>query len=73
MFGLLIGALPNVGKSGIYFYQYDPIEITRKSDKDLKEERPSPWTRTYGPALSGALLDQGIFIGSLLLFIVWSI
>lgn len=57
----------------IYFYQYDPIELTRRSDKDLQEQSPSPWRRTYGPALSGGLLDQGIFLGSLALFIVWSL
>ena len=58
-------------KHGVYLYQYDPIEITRKSDRDLKEEEPSPWRRTYGPALSGGLLDQGVFFGSLCLFIIW--
>ena len=65
--------LPNVVKNSVYFYQYDPIEITRKSDKDLKEQGPSPWRRTYGPALSGGLLDQGIFIGSFVLFVLWSV
>jgi hypothetical protein len=53
----------------IYLYQYDPIEFTRMSDKDLKEKTPTPWRRTYGPALSGGLLDLGIFIVSFFLFI----
>ncbi|MFI5422118.1 MAG: metal-dependent hydrolase, partial [Nitrososphaerales archaeon] len=57
----------------IYLYQYDPIEFTRMSDKDLKEKKPTPWRRTYGPALSGGLLDLGIFVGSFFLFIVSSI
>ena len=57
----------------IYLYQYDPIEFTRRSDKDLKEKKPSPWRRTYGPVLSGGLLDLGIFLGSMLLFIVWDV
>jgi hypothetical protein len=60
-------------KGEIYLYQYDPIEFTRKSDKDLKEKKPNPWRRTYGPALSGGLLDLGVFIGSFLLFIAWSV
>jgi hypothetical protein len=57
----------------IYLYQYDPIEFTRMSDRDLKERKPAPWRRTYGPALSGGLLDLGIFIASLFLFVLFSI
>jgi hypothetical protein len=65
--------LPDVKPKTIYFYQNDPIELTRKSDKDLAEKKPAPWRRTYGPALSGGLLDQGIFFGSLGLLIVYAI
>jgi LexA-binding, inner membrane-associated putative hydrolase len=57
--------LQNVVPKKVYFYQNDPIELTRKSDKDLAEKKPGPWRRTYGPALSGGLLDIGIFFGSL--------
>lgn len=65
--------LPGVQPKKVYFYQNDPIELTRKSDKDLEEEKPGPWRRTYGPALSGGLLDQGIFFGSLGLLLVYAI
>src|SRR5580704_8747758 len=34
-------------KGEIYFYQFDPVEFTRMSDKDLKERKPAPWRRTY--------------------------
>jgi len=63
--------LKDIAPDKVYFYQYDPIEITHKSDKDLKEEEPKPWTRTYGPALSGGLMDLGIFVGSFVLFLLW--
>jgi predicted membrane channel-forming protein YqfA (hemolysin III family) len=53
----------------VVFYQNDLIADARKSDKDLQETKPSPWRRTYGPALSSALLDQAVGLGSLLLFV----
>lgn len=65
--------LEKIEKGRVYFFQYDPIEITRKSDKDLQEDGPNPWNRTYGPALSGGLLDLGIFLGSMIMFVIWSI
>jgi hypothetical protein len=64
---------PGINPKKVYFYQNDPIELTRKSDKDLAERKPAPWRRTYGPALSGGLLDQGIFFGSLVLFILYAV
>jgi positive regulator of sigma E activity len=53
----------------VVFYQNDLIADARKSDKDLQETKPAPWRRTYGPALSSALLDQAVGFGSLLLFV----
>jgi hypothetical protein len=59
--------------SEIYLYQYDPLEFTRKSDRDLREKEHNPWRRTYGPALSGGLLDLGIFVCSFALFVFWMV
>jgi hypothetical protein len=53
----------------VVFYQNDLIADARKSDQDLQETKPAPWRRTYGPALSGSLLDLGVGLGSLLLFV----
>ena len=53
-------------KEKIYFLQNEMQILTKKTTKDLKPSGPPlPWRRTYGPALSGRLLDQGIFVGSL--------
>ena len=56
----------------IFMYQNDPVELTRKTAEDLKDYTPRPWRRSYGPALSGGILDFGIFIGAtaLLLFML---
>ncbi len=55
-------------KQKIYFLQNEIHILTRKTTKDLKPSGPTlPWRRTYGPALSGRLLDLGIFVGSLAL------
>ncbi|MHB8566818.1 MAG: metal-dependent hydrolase [Nitrososphaerales archaeon] len=51
-------------KTMVYMYQNDPVELTRKSAEDLKDYTPRPWRRSYGPALSGGILDLGIFFGS---------
>jgi LexA-binding, inner membrane-associated putative hydrolase len=52
-------------KNKIYFVQNEIPVLTEKTTKDLKPSiQPRPWRRTYGPALSGRLLDQGIFVGS---------
>jgi hypothetical protein len=55
-------------KQKIYFLQYEVPALTEKTTEDLKPGgQPQPWRRTYGPALSGGLLDQSIFFGSLAL------
>jgi hypothetical protein len=52
-------------KNKIYLLQNELPVLTKKTTKDLKPgERTLPWRRTYGPTLSGGLLDQGIFLGS---------
>ena len=52
-------------KTRIYFNQMEPSNLTKKTTPDLKPDGPpQPWRRTYGPALSGRLLDEGIFLGS---------
>jgi membrane-bound metal-dependent hydrolase YbcI (DUF457 family) len=49
----------------IYLLQNELPVLTEKTTKDLKPgERTLPWRRTYGPALSGRLFDQGVFFGS---------
>jgi len=51
-------------------YQNDPVELTRKTNVDLRDYTPRPWRRSYGPAVSGGILDIGIFVGSTLLLIL---
>jgi hypothetical protein len=51
-------------KTRIYMYQDDPVELTRKTNVDLRDYTPRPWRRSYGPAVSGGILDVGIFVGS---------
>jgi hypothetical protein len=64
-------------KEKIYFLQNEMQILTKKTTKDLKPSGPPlPWRRTYGPALSGRLLDLGILVGSLgltLLLLVFSV
>jgi hypothetical protein len=60
-------------KHKIYLLQNELPVLTEKTTKDLKpgeRERTLPWRRTYGPALSGRLLDQGILFGSAALFLL---
>jgi hypothetical protein len=55
-------------KHKIYLLQNELPVLTKKTTKDLKPgEQTLPWRRTYGPALSGRLFDQGIFLGSVAL------
>ncbi len=55
-------------KHKIYLLQNELPVLTEKTTKDLKPgEQTLPWRRTYGPALSGRLFDQGIFLGSVAL------
>jgi len=52
-------------KHKIYLLQNELPVLTKKTTKDLKPgEQTLPWRRTYGPALSGGLFDQGILLGS---------
>jgi hypothetical protein len=58
-------------KQKIYLLQNELPVLTEKSTSDIKPaETMSPWRRTYGPALSGGLFDQGIFIGSVALLVL---
>jgi hypothetical protein len=57
-------------KTRIYMYQDDPVELTRKTNEDLRDYTPRPWRRSYGPAVSGGILDIGIFVGSTALLAV---
>jgi len=58
-------------KTGLYMYQNDPVELTRKTAEDMKDFTLRPWRRIYGPFYSGGILDIGIFVGSaaLILFL----
>lgn len=58
-------------KQKIYLLQNELPVLTEKTTKDIKPgETMSPWRRTYGPALSGGLFDQGLFLGSAALFLL---
>jgi len=58
-------------KQKIYLLQNELPVLTEKTTKDLKPgERTLPWRRTYGPALSGRLFDQGVLFGSATLFLL---
>jgi hypothetical protein len=63
-------------KHKVYLLQNELPVLTEKTTKDIKPgETMMPWRRTYGPALSGGLFDQGVFIGSaalLLLLLLFS-
>jgi hypothetical protein len=55
----------------IYLLQNELPVLTEKTTKDIKPgEQMLPWRRTYGPALSGALFDQGVFFGSVALLLL---
>jgi len=60
-------------KTRFYIYQNDPVELTRKTDEDMKDFTLRPWRRIYGPFYSGGILDIGIFVGStaLILFLTF--
>lgn len=58
-------------KHKIYLLQNELPVLTKETTKDLKPGYQTlPWRRTYGPALSGGLLDQGIFIGSVAIILL---
>src|SRR5487761_1410646 len=49
-------------KQKLYFLQNEIQFLMKKTTKDLKPSGPLlPWRRTYGPALSGRVLDHGIY------------
>jgi len=56
----------------VYFLNEDTAELTELSDPDLRESKPVPWRRTYGPALNGQIVDNWFFVGSLSLLILYS-
>ncbi len=60
-------------KTRVYMYQNDPVELTRKTDEDMKDFTLRPWRRIYGPFYSGGILDIGIFVGSTALFLFLSL
>jgi hypothetical protein len=63
--------LPLDPKEKIYLLQNELPVLTEKTTKDIKPgETTMPWRRTYGPALSGGLFDQGLFIGSIALILL---
>jgi hypothetical protein len=63
--------LPLDPKQKIYLLQNELPVLTEKTTKDIKPgEQTLPWRRTYGPALSGKLFDQGLFIGSITLLLL---
>ena len=51
-------------KTRLYMYQIDPVELTRKTDEDMKDFTLRPWRRIYGPFYSGGILDMGLLFGS---------
>jgi hypothetical protein len=52
-------------KHKIYFLQNDLPGLTRRTTEDIKPgEQSLPNRRTYGPALSGKLLDRSLLFGS---------
>jgi hypothetical protein len=57
----------------VYFINEDSPEATKLSDPDLKEYRPVPWRRTYGPAANGQLLDRWLGVGSFSVFVLYAI
>ncbi len=58
-------------KEHVYFYQEDPQGIIDHADPDLREPGPSPWRRTYGPALNSNLLDRCFLSSSVVLIFFW--
>jgi hypothetical protein len=57
----------------VSFLNEDSPEMTKISAPDLKENKPIPWRRTYGPAENNQMLDKFLGLGSFSLFIVYSI
>ena len=57
----------------VCFLNEDSPEMTKISDPDLKEHKPVPWRRTYGPASNDQMLDKWLGIGSFSLFVTYAL
>jgi uncharacterized membrane protein len=57
----------------VCFINEDSPEATKLSDPDLKEAKPVPWRKTYGPAANGQMLDKWLALASLSAFIVYAL
>lgn len=57
----------------VYFTNEDSDEMTKLSNPDLKESKPVPWRRTYGPAANGQFFDKWLGLGSFSLFVLYSL
>jgi hypothetical protein len=57
----------------VCFINEDSPEATKLSDPDLKESRPVPWRKTYGPATNGQMLDKWLALASLSGFILYAL
>jgi hypothetical protein len=68
--------LPEAERPRVCYLQEDPKELTKHSSSDLTESReakPIPWSRTYGPAANGEIVDWTIFFGSVISLLVFSL
>lgn len=57
----------------VCFINEDSPEATKLSDPDLKETKPVPWRKTYGPAANGQMLDKWLALASLSAFIIYAL
>ncbi len=57
----------------VCFINEDSPEMTKLSDPDLKETRPVPWRRTYGPAANGNLFDRWLALASFSLLALYAL
>jgi hypothetical protein len=57
----------------VVFINEDSPEATKLSDPDLKEYKPVPWRKTYGPAANGQLLDKWLALASFSLFVLYAV
>lgn len=57
----------------VCFINEDSPEATKLSDPDLKEARPVPWRKTYGPASNGQMLDKWLALVSFSLFALYAL
>ncbi len=57
----------------VCFLNEDSPELSKLSVPELRESKPVPWRRTYGPAVNNQLLDKWIGLGSYSLLVVYSL